>query len=440
MKYSQFNSVVFHSAAEKFALYNSFSQRVIFLNETLKDILQAAVAEGVDRLEEIHPSFFRYLVQKEFLIENNVDEVDKVRKMAQKADENHDSFVLTINPSMNCNFKCWYCYETHVKNSRLGEEMIERIKKFIYQTAEKEGMKSFELSLFGGEPLLYFQKEVVPIIDAFYDACSKNKLLYSVFLTTNAYLIDEAFVKYFKSKGISCGLQITLDGVKEKHDLVRFVSSTKGSYDTIIRNIRLLIKNEFFVRLRINYTDKSIGDVYLIANEFDDIDESIKKKYLIMDFQRVWQDQKIDNTYDVVNTNVASILESGINVSNSYSPNNVKSPCYADKRNSAVINYNGDIFKCTARDFTSVKRAGYLTESGELVWENNYLERRMKAKFNNRPCLSCRIMPLCNGGCSQHALENLESGTDYCVYSGDENEKTRVVKTKIDEIMHNKSL
>ena len=440
MKYSQFNSIVFHPSTEMFALFNSFSQRVIFLNENLKDILQAAVIEGVDKLEEIHSSFYQYLIQKEFLIESDINEIDKVKQLVKKVDENYDNFILTINPSMNCNFKCWYCYETHVKNSRLGEEMIDRIKTFIYKTAEKNGMKRFELSLFGGEPLLYFQKEVVPIIDTFYEACIKNELTYSIFMTTNGFLINEAFVNYFKSKGISCGLQITLDGFKEKHDMVRYVSTTRGSYETIIKNIKLLIKNEFTVRLRINYTDANISDTYLIAKEFDDIDESVKKQYLMIDFQRVWQNAKLDNTYEIVDINREVIMESGIRVSSNYSPNSVKSPCYADKRNSAVINYNGDIFKCTARDFTTTKRAGYLSNTGELIWENNYLERRMNAKFNNKPCLSCKIMPLCNGGCSQHALEHLESGEDYCVYSGDENEKMRVVKTKIDEIVHKKSL
>jgi uncharacterized protein len=440
VKYSQFNSIVFHPSTEMFALFNSFSQRVIFLNENLKDILQAAVIEGVDKLEEIHSSFYQYLIQKEFLIESDINEIDKVKQLVKKVDENYDNFILTINPSMNCNFKCWYCYETHVKNSRLGEEMIDRIKTFIYKTAEKNGMKRFELSLFGGEPLLYFQKEVVPIIDTFYEACIKNELTYSIFMTTNGFLINEAFVNYFKSKGISCGLQITLDGFKEKHDMVRYVSTTRGSYETIIKNIKLLIKNEFTVRLRINYTDANISDTYLIAKEFDDIDESVKKQYLMIDFQRVWQNAKLDNTYEIVDINREVIMESGIRVSSNYSPNSVKSPCYADKRNSAVINYNGDIFKCTARDFTTTKRAGYLSNTGELIWENNYLERRMNAKFNNKPCLSCKIMPLCNGGCSQHALEHLESGEDYCVYSGDENEKMRVVKTKIDEIVHKKSL
>lgn len=113
----------------------------------------------------------------------------------------------------------------------------------------------------------------------------------------------------------------------------------------------------------------------------------------------------------------------------------VRNSCYADKRNSATINYNGDIYKCTARDFTKANRAGYINEEGELVWENDYLTKRMDVKFKNKPCLTCKIMPLCNGGCSQHALESLIQGKEYCVFNGDENEKNKVIKTKIDEIL-----
>jgi uncharacterized protein len=432
MKYSQFNAIIPY--AEKFALYNSFSQKVIFIEETLKDILQAAVHENIDALSEVHPTFYEYLIKQEFIIENEIDEVDKVKKLTKFHDENINSFLLTINPSMNCNFKCWYCYETHVKNSRLNDDMINRINLFITKTANKEGMKHFSLSFFGGEPLLYFKKEVTPIIDTYVDACRTKGLTPDLYFTTNGYLINDELIAYFKNKNITSGFQITLDGYKEQHDLVRYVSANKGSYEVIIKNIKLLITNKFNVRLRVNYTDKNISNTHLIANEFNDLPKDLKQKYLLMDYHRVWQDEKIDNTFDVVDENINKIVNSGVNVTSAYSPNNVKHSCYADKRNSAVINYNGDLFKCTARDFTTIKRAGYLSDEGDLVWENNYLERRMNAKFNNKPCLTCKIMPLCNGGCSQHAMEHLGKG-DYCVHYGDENEKMKIVKTKIDEIV-----
>ncbi len=106
------------------------------------------------------------------------------------------------------------------------------------------------------------------------------------------------------------------------------------------------------------------------------------------------------------------------------SVNNVVESCYADKRHSVTINYNANIYKCTARDFTKENRAGYINSEGELVWEDNYLERRMNSKFKNKPCQTCRILPLCGGSCSQHAMEN--EGRDYWIRG----RKKRSVKNK----------
>ncbi len=336
---------------------------------------------------------------------------------------------------MNCNFKCWYCYETHIKQSKLNDEMIEKINKFIVATANKDAIKYFSLSFFGGEPLLYFKRDVTPIIDCFAKECRTKKTTFHISFTTNGYLVNQEFIDYFKKNDLTCSLQITLDGYKEKHDLVRFVHAKKGSYDEIIHNIKLLVCNRFFVRLRVNYTDKNIEDTYKISEDLTDIPQELKNEFLKFDYHRVWQNEQVDDTSITLDENVAIVRNNGFQVSGKYAPNNVKDSCYADKRNSAVINYNGDLFKCTARDFTTAKRAGYLNELGELIWENDYLNKRMNVKFNNKPCLKCRIMPLCNGGCSQHALEHL-GGDDYCVYFGDENEKDKVIKSKIEEILN----
>jgi uncharacterized protein len=430
MKFSQFNSIL--PFEEKFALYNSFSQKVIFLVPELQNLLVAAVREGVDNLKEFHPSFYDYLAEQEFVVTDTCDEIAKVKELSERVDNNIKAFILTINPTMNCNFKCWYCYETHIKKSKLSVDVIGRIKKFIEKTVSTQGLETFSISFFGGEPLLYFKDTVVPIIDFAREICSRKGIVLTLSFTTNGYLINESFINYFKEKNLSPSLQITLDGYKEEHDGVRFVTATKGSYDEIVKNIRSLIQNHFFVRLRVNYTDKNIANTHKIANDFQGIDQKILDDYLFFDFHRVWQNSKEGDIEEVVNNNIHLIRDEGFVVQTN-SPNNVQDSCYADKRNSVVINYNADIYKCTARDFTKENRAGYINDTGELTWENDYLENRMQIKFKNKPCLTCRIMPLCNGGCSQHALE--KAGEDYCVYNGDENEKSAVVKIKIEEIL-----
>ena len=433
MKYSQFNSILPFDG--KYALYNSFEQKVIFLDIDLKELLEAGILDGILELKNIHPEFYEYLLLHKFLVEKEIDEVEIVKNLSKGIDEDDSIFILTINPTMNCNFKCYYCYETHIKKSKLENIDSEKIIKFISLISSNEKIKTFNLSFFGGEPLLYFEKNVIPIIDHFVASCRANRKQFQISFTTNAYLINSNFVKYFKANGISCFLQITLDGYREEHDKVRYVSKTRGSYFEIIDNIKLLVTNKLDVLIRVNYTDENLVNVEKIPLEFNDLDQVIKDNHLSFSFHRVWQNEKIDDTHLVVEEKIYEIKELGIKAGDSYSPDNVKYSCYADKRNSVVIYYNGDLYKCTARDFETKNREGYISEDGELIWENDSLNNRMNSKFNNKPCLTCRIMPLCNGGCSQHALEHLKSGKEYCIYEGVESEKDIVVRTKIKAIL-----
>lgn len=431
MKLSQFNTIIPYKG--KFAIYNAFTQKVIFILPELKELLDAAGSEGVLELQKYHPTFYAYLVENEFIVQGSIDELLKVKELSRLVDENSGQFILTVNPTMNCNFKCWYCYETHVKKSKLETDYVLSINKFISNTIAG-GVKNFTLSFFGGEPLLYFKQSVIPVIDHFVEACRSNDVEFDISFTTNGYLVNEHFINYFRSKQVVSSLQITLDGYGDDHDKVRFINGQKGSYQQIIRNVKSLLDHEQNVCIRINYTSENLGNAHLICDEFKDIDQDLKDRNLLVDFHRVWQDDKPDGLNVVLDEKISYFRQNGLTVFGNLSPNNVRESCYADKRNSVVINYNGDIFKCTARDFTTEKRAGYIDGEGALIWEDDYLEKRMNAKFRNKPCLTCKILPLCNGGCSQHAFE--KNGEDYCVYFGIEAEKDKVVKAKIDELIH----
>ena len=393
------------------------------------------IQEGIDNLVNIHPDLYNYLSKNNFLVKDNIDEVKEIKKLVYTIDENKKKYDLTINPTINCNFKCWYCYETHIKQSIMNVDIINRINKLIFKIAQEDCIEEFNLAFFGGEPLLYFKKNVIPIIDEFILEMKNFNKQSTIGFTTNGYLINDKFLSYFKEKQIKPHFQITLDGWCENHNKVRFVTRTKGSYSTIINNIKKLIENGMFVRVRINFTDENIKDTYKIADDLLIIEKEMAKKYLLIDFHRVWQNTKLDDIDIAVDKNVEIIKEKGFNVKSSrYFNDTVKGSCYADKRNSAVVNYNGDVFKCTARDFKTENREGFLNCDGEIVWEDNALERRMKVKFHNQPCLVCRLLPICNGSCSQQALENFGK-RDFCIYSFDEKEKDKVVKAMVDAIM-----
>ena len=108
------------------------------------------------------------------------------------------------------------------------------------------------------------------------------------------------------------------------------------------------------------------------------------------------------------------------------------SRCYADKENHVVVNYNGDLFSCTARDFATEDSEGVLTEDGSLKW-NDKRSLRLSVRYGNQYCRSCSIFPLCHGGCSQNKLEYNE--TSGCMRKYTEKEKIDLIENRIDFLL-----
>ena len=133
MKFSQFNTTVAH--ADRYVLYNALHNNFLYVNPLIKQLIEASREHNdILGLERIHPTLFEALKEKGFVIEDHCDELQEVIAIRESVDlENETSFHLTINPTMNCNFSCWYCYESHEKSSKMEAETIEKIKAFITQ-------------------------------------------------------------------------------------------------------------------------------------------------------------------------------------------------------------------------------------------------------------------------------------------------------------------
>uniref|UniRef100_F4C9X7 Radical SAM domain protein n=1 Tax=Sphingobacterium sp. (strain 21) TaxID=743722 RepID=F4C9X7_SPHS2 len=427
MKYSQFNNLIFYKEG-KYLLYNALTNNFMIIQELLRDLLLAAKAEyNIEGLADIHPTFYRKLIDDGFIVRAEVDEVAKVRKIREEVDlMNKDEFILTINPTMNCNFNCWYCYESHIKDSKMEDITIDHVKDFIRNVvSERPSLKYFSIAWFGGEPLLQYRRVVKPIQEFCKYFLSEHGIKFSASFTTNGFLINKEMIKLFRETNAS-SFQITLDGNRVLHNAVRFVNSKKGSYDEIIQNILALCRAGFFVALRINYTKTNLEGIEDIMEDIKGL-EDIYRKNLEIAFRKVWQEND-RHLGERVRQATNFFRTAGFKVISGGSPDNVRNSCYADKNNHATINYNGEVFKCTARNFSSEAKEGVLTSSGTIVWNEKYYDR-LSVKFKNKPCLTCSILPICNGGCSQKALENIDK--DYCVFNFNESAKQEVILHKL---------
>ncbi len=85
--------------------------------------------------------------------------------------------------------------------------------------------------------------------------------------------------------------------------------------------------------------------------------------------------------------------------------------CYAERKNQLIINFNGDIFKCSVSDFYPKDRFGYIGEGGKLI-TNEKWEKWMNYTLFDDICYSCKYLPLCMGGCRKSRIENQTTGSN----------------------------
>ncbi|MDR2407492.1 MAG: radical SAM protein [Bacteroidales bacterium] len=199
------------------------------------------------------------------------EEIAHVRKLAgllhQKNKILHRNFLFLV--AYDCNFRCSYCYESKVlKNSRqwskkvFTKEMVDKAYRAIVSIGKDKRLHSQRITLYGGEPLLEENKEIVEYI------VNKGAASgYSFWAITNGYDLDK-FIHLLGSDKIH-RLQITIDGTKEHHDRRRIHFQTGQSFDKIVANIGLAIEKGVNINIRVNTDVTNFGDIELLKQMLD---------------------------------------------------------------------------------------------------------------------------------------------------------------------------
>lgn len=434
MKYSTYNSIV-KLTRQSSLLYNAVTDKFLVFKKELEPML---VGEA-DELAMSHPSFYKQLLDNGFLVEDREQEVKDTVEIGRKNCENESTYKLIINPTLNCNFRCWYCYEDHNAPTKMDAGTLEKIKRLVDNIAADSKIKHIDLSFFGGEPLLFYADTVRSIIDYVKSVCDScnDELGFSVHFTSNGYLINDVVLAHLRSvDASSVSFQITLDGGRDLHNKVRYSTSGTGSYDRIIANVKRLLSNDIDVVLRINYTKQNIASVPSILGDLESISED-DRNHLSVDFQRVWQDEAIDNNDEQLNDIIMQFRKEAFRVSCYYNHvNSFRYPCYGDKNNECVVNYNGDVYKCTARDFTEANRYGVLSNEGTVIADNSK-SNTCVSKYDKAFCHTCRIFPVCGACCTQRVRE---SKADACTNNNSEFDKDEIILMRFYDCIKKKTV
>lgn len=396
MKNSFYN--IFYRQSKHFYVYNQVSSALIHVDEELWRNLPQ------NNFEDIDNNTINQLKKMGFICDKSLQESDVIVARNKYNRFSNQIIRLTIMPTLSCNFRCWYCYETH-ESGIMTQENIQATIKFAKTLVNTNRPKMFILDWFGGEPLICFKNHVYIISKAIKEYCMEHDVQFKNMITTNGYYITEQMIEQLNEISLN-NYQITLDGSEKYHNKTRFSSNEKNSYGKIASNIISLCKNipNINLTLRINYTKDNIDSVEEIINTFPyDIRNKIK---IIM--QVVWQQKKeLEGSIQKVKYKLNLFKNAGykvdIDTHHSYS----SMACYTENMQQYVINYDMNVYKCTARDFSNKAFSiGYLNEEGKFIPTPLYYKYYItQAGFENSTCLQCEYLPSCKCLCIQKVLE-----------------------------------
>lgn len=407
MKASYYNLYVPHK--EHFICYNTKNDIFCLLTERNHDLL----CNDLPQLAQVAPRVYEQLVEQRFIVDDSTDEYRELCAEYDAAIHNPNVYYLTLLPSLDCNLRCWYCFEKHVKGSHLTPESTQAILAYVRRLWDEHPQLTYlNVEMFGGEPLLYFREELYPLLAQIKQEAEERQRKASFFFVTNAVCITPDTLPLFDR--LNASFQISIDGYKDRHDRVKFIPGTReGTYDRMIETVYSLTRHlkNTYINLRLNYDDETLPHMADLIQDLIDVDRHKVGVHL----ERVWQTgHAAGHDNQALKAVIDLWMLNGFKVS--YMNLGRRSfSCKASAVNQAIFSYDGTAYKCSGRDFTPQHAEGTLTADGFLHWDADKLERRMNiVTYDNDLCRACQLMPLCWGPCCQKQLESPSDLERFC--------------------------
>ena len=280
--------------------------------------------------------------------------------------------------------------------------------------------KSINVAWFGGEPLLA-KGTIRRLTGMFREIADEKKARYSSSMTTNGYYLDQDFRSLLPELGIEY-IQITLDGDRDDHNNLRMRRNGQGSFDRIIDNVIAFAdeKPECQLTLRVNCTDENYDRIPKLLER---LPNKVRKATPIF-FRYVWPNEASGNRY------FAAALEAKEpfkDLAKLYAiarglgwvtrnPHNEMTDgyCEVDYQGYYQISPEGDIFLCnhTYDKRDSIGSVLRILDGRPALRDDavaKFLKWYSVNPFGDVECQSCRLLPICSGGCRLKRLNGSRS-------------------------------
>ncbi|MHA1185275.1 MAG: radical SAM protein [Candidatus Heimdallarchaeota archaeon] len=391
------------------------------------------------KLNELDDDVLDTLREYKFLLNENEENLfeqiknERILEIQNNYKSNTGKVELTIMPTLECNFRCIYCYQplANEKETRIEKQFITKgIMNSLFTFLEQRdyfNSRGIRLIVCGGEVFLD-NKNTSDFIN---DLVTKTKTysIDEIHFTTNGYFLDQYIANLKQINVSNVFYNITIDGPAKIHNKRRYLANGQGTFHVIISNIKRILKEtNHKIIIRVNLDDDNI----------DYIDEFILylKRQNLLDEERSFiqfknvniykTDVKQDNPIPIHSTkNRKHILYTVLDITQKYKINillaefipriiqeifiseisgkNIESykpiriGCIHNQGSFGAIDFNGDLLPCLY-DFSpkigNIMDIGSLDKNKLKYWDS---KECIIDKYTSEPCIKCKYFFLCSG-------------------------------------------
>lgn len=370
MKQSEFNYVV-ELDDGNYGVFNTYKNSLVILNSNEYNQLQnlnTAEDHMIDSFKELN-----------LIVEDGVDERSIVEADTMKY-SNDDRVMLRILTTLDCNADCIYCYEKR-NHMKMSKETADKVVDFLRRiTTDK-----LHIEWFGGEPL--YNHEIISYI------CNKlyeYDINFSSSMVTNAILCTPDIIKELPYWKVT-RMQVTVDGAYLDYDEVKRVKT--GTFLKVIENIKNIINSKIDVTIRLNYYNDNILVLKKLINYM--ADEIGPHEYLhyyaypifeLCNSDKEFDPNIVDKIFEIQEHLIINGLETPEHI---YNMRYKGMGCFATHKYGYTIGPDGTLHGCSHTVNQSV---------GDVVNGDNE-NRKLFAASIHEKCKTCKIYPVCKGGC-----------------------------------------
>lgn len=414
MKLSKYTFLFDDASGDEHYVYNTLSNALLEIDRETKGILQQSVqGEVKDEIssELLDSELWKVLCENNILTDSDDDDFLKYKASVAQMRMQRASMHLTLAPTMDCCFRCHYCFEKYKTANYMTPEIMDAIIRYV--TAYPE-LRDVHITWFGGEPLM-----AIPQIELFHEKFSevwKHPVVSNII--TTGYHIDENAIRVLQKVGVS-HVQITLDGMRDTHNKVKHLASGEDVFERVLSNIELLNDRapDMQVVIRVNLTREN-------SHEY----EQLFRLYLMRFRERkniaiapafvldrgasscdTCRDKNIFFQHKDRSEFILDLASRGIDSPYIRYPQPFFDECAI--RNNMAISFDpeGYAYKCWEVIGNKEYAIGHLTEQGTLTDVNvKVLNRQLYGAdpIDDAICSDCKYLPLCSGGCPLQRIQN----------------------------------